>query len=61
MRDADRRVSDVDVLAAGTRGPVGVDPQIPLVDLHFVDNLVEEGHYLKGSEGRLTLSLLVER
>ena len=33
VRDADRRVGDVDVLAAGAARPVGVDAQVLVVDL----------------------------
>src|SRR6185503_19764313 len=40
--DADRRVGDVDVLAAGARGAVGVDAQV-LVDDVDLDVVVDLG------------------
>ena len=33
VRDADRRIGDVDVLTAGAARPVGVDAQVLVVDL----------------------------
>ena len=34
VRDADGRVGDVHVLPSGAAGPIGVDPQILVVDIH---------------------------
>src|SRR5439155_792496 len=35
MRDPDGRIRLVDVLAAGARGPVGVDPQVVVLDVQL--------------------------
>ena len=42
VRDADRGIGDVDVLAAGAARPVGVDAQVLVVDLD-VDVLGSSG------------------
>ena len=49
------------MLASRPGGPVGVDPEVPLVDLHLVHDRVEEWDHLEGGEGGLPLGLLVER
>ena len=60
MGDAHRRVGHVDVLTTGTRGPVGVDPQVLLVDLD-IGHILEERGDLECGEGGLSLALGVER
>ena len=42
MRDAHRAVGRVDVLAARSRGPVGIDPQIGFIDVDL-DVVVDLG------------------
>ena len=60
VRDAHRRVGDVDVLAAGTGGAVDVDPQLLVVD-DDVGDVLEERRDLEGGERGLALALRVER
>ena len=60
VRDADRRVGDVDVLAARTRRPVRVDPQVAGIDLRLL-RLVECGDDVEGRERGLAARVGVER
>src|SRR5690606_30338948 len=58
--DADRGVGSVDVLAAGARGTVGVDPEVALVDLDLdvvVDHRVDPDR----TEARVAPRRAVER
>jgi hypothetical protein len=58
--DPNRRVGDVDVLAAGALGAIGVDPQVLGVDLRLL-GLVEHRHGVEGGEGGVAAGLGVER
>ena len=60
MGETDGRVGLVDVLAAGPRGAVGVDPQFLVVDGHLVGEVLEEGGDVHGGEAGLAAVLGVE-
>ena len=60
MRDPDRRVGHVDVLAAGTARAVGINPQVLLVDLNL-DVLGQLGPDENRGERGVTARRLVER
>ena len=52
MGDPYGGIGGVDVLTAGARRPIGVDPEILLVDLDLLGHLLEERGDLHGGEGR---------
>jgi len=56
MGDPDRRIGGVDVLAAGTAGTIGIDPQVGLVDLHLdvIGNLGKDEDRGKGGMSAAT-------
>ena len=60
MRDAHRRVGLVDVLAAGARGPIGVDAEV-LVDQLDLDVVVDLGIDPDRGEAGLPPRVAVER
>src|SRR6476620_4699467 len=60
VRDADRGVGDVHVLAARARRPVGVDPQVARVDLRRL-GLVQRRHRVECRERGLAACVGVER
>src|SRR3712207_9429934 len=51
VRDPSRRVGLVDVLAAGPRGPVGVDLQILLIDVYLYPVVYDRGDGYRGKAG----------
>src|SRR3712207_1296990 len=60
VRDPHRGVRLVDVLAAGAGGPVGVDLQVVVLDLH-VAGLLDDRRHLDAREGGLAAVGRVER
>src|SRR5215212_6293837 len=60
VRDPDRRVRLVDVLAAGPRGPVGIHLEVFLVDLDL-DGLADDGRDGDGGEAGVPPCAGVER
>src|SRR5579859_7395249 len=60
VRDPDRRLGLVDVLAAGAAGAVGVDPDVVGVDLDHGLLLLQLGQHLDQREGGVTAVVLVE-
>ena len=58
--EPDRRVCLVDVLTAGARGPVGVDPQVLVVDGDLVGQVLEKRRHVERGEARLPAMLRIE-